>query len=242
MIGKIDYNARNLKSTKSAIIFDIDGVLVDVSQSYRIAIAKTAEYFTGKKVLPDEINELKQQTGFNNDWDLTEAIVKKRRVNVPYQKIVDKFQELYLGAQGKGGLIENEKWLLDLGVLGELSKKYLIGILTGRPREEALIPLRKAGVENYFKVIVAMEDCEGCGKPNPYGLNLAMKKLGVTDKTNSVYVGDVPDDMRAAKNAGIVGIGSLPPQNKTRELKERLISAGALKVMNEVNEIIKVVK
>jgi histidinol phosphatase-like enzyme len=65
-----------------------------------------------------------------------------------------------------------------------------------------------------------------------------MEKLGVIDKANSYYVGDVPDDMRAAKNAGIIGVGSLPPQNKTRELKERLISAGALEVMKEINEII----
>lgn len=243
---------------KRAIIFDIDGVLVDVSNSYRTAIAKTAEYFTRQEVLSEEINELKQQTGFNNDWDLTEALIKKRGVSVTYQKIVDKFQELYLGVNGKEGLmrsinssralsqsekglIENEKWLLDRNLLEDLSKKYLIGILTGRSREEAFIPLRKAGAEKYFSVIVAMEDCGGKGKPNPFGLNLVMEKLRVVDKANSIYVGDVPDDMRAAKNAGMIGIGCLPPQNKTNELKESLISAGTKEVLQEVNEIRKVV-
>ena len=31
-----------------AIIFDIDGVLIDVSKSYRVAIAQTAEFFLGQ--------------------------------------------------------------------------------------------------------------------------------------------------------------------------------------------------
>jgi histidinol-phosphate aminotransferase len=225
-----------------ALIFDIDGVLVDVSNSYRTAIAKTVEYFTKNEVQPLEISQLKQKTGFNNDWDLSEALIKKRGFSVPKEKIIEKFQELYLGKNGVGGLIENEKWLIRKGILEELAKKYALGILTGRPKEEAFIALDNACAKKYFKVIIAMEDCEGKGKPNPFGLNLALEKLRVLDKTGSVYVGDVPDDMRAAKNAGLIGVGSLPPQDKSNELKEILLNAGAKSVIFEVNEIIKVVK
>jgi len=35
---------------EKALLFDMDGVLVDVSQSYRLAIKKTAEYFAGQEV------------------------------------------------------------------------------------------------------------------------------------------------------------------------------------------------
>ena len=218
-------------------MFDIDGVLVDVSNSYRQAIAQTAEFFTKQKVLPEEIQELKQQTGYNNDWDLTEALIQKRGVRIPKEKIIDKFQELYLGANGKEGLIENEKWLLDKQILQDLSKRYLVGIVTGRPKEEAIIPLRKAGVEDYFKAIVAMEDCVGKGKPNPFGILLCLEKLGAQENKNAYYIGDALDDIRAAKNAEITAIGCLPPRNRSEELRKMMGNLGAKKVIDEVNEI-----
>jgi HAD superfamily phosphatase len=224
-----------------AILFDIDGVLVDVSNSYRQAIAQTTEYFTNKVVLPNEIQELKQKTGFNNDWDLTEALIKKREVTVSKEKIIEKFQELYLGSTTQKGLIENEKWLLDRELLAKLSKKYLLGIVTGRPKEEAFIPLKKEGVEKYFKAIVAMEDCKGLGKPNPFGIKLALEQLGLKNSTKAIYVGDALDDIRAAKSAGIIAIGCLPPKNKSTELRDLMIEVGASQVINEVNETLKVI-
>ncbi|MFA6269424.1 MAG: TIGR01548 family HAD-type hydrolase [archaeon] len=229
------------KGFKGVLIFDIDGVLVDVSNSYRQAIAQTTEYFTQQKVLSCEIQELKQQTGFNNDWDLTEALIKKRGGNIEKQKIIEKFQDLYLGANGKEGLIANEKWMLDKEILVELSKKYLIGIVTGRPREEAFIPLRKAGLEEYFRVVVAMEDCVGKSKPNPFGINLALEKLGAKGTVIAYYIGDALDDVRAAKSAGIIPIGSMPPGNSSIELKKKMRELGAVEVVNQVNEIVKVV-
>jgi len=224
-----------------AIIFDIDGVLVDVSNSYREAIKQTAEFFLKGNIEPNEINELKQKTGFNNDWDLTEALIQKRGLKIPKEKIIAKFQELYLGSGGKGGLIGNEAWLLNLDFLKNLSKEYEIGILTGRPKEEAFIPLKKSNSLKYFKSIIAMEDCGNMGKPNPFGLKLVLKELEITNKEESIYVGDTPDDMRCAINAGIIPIGCLPPKNKSSELKDALTKAGARVVLNEVNEIIRVI-
>jgi len=223
------------------ILFDIDGVLVDVSNSYRQAIAQTTEYFTKQKVLPSEIQELKQQTGYNNDWDLTEALIKNKGMEVSKQKIIDKFQELYLGKSGNEGLIENETWLLDKKLIKDLSGKYFLGLVTGRPREEAIIPLKKAGVKKYFKVLIGMEDCEGKGKPNPFGIKLALKKLGLADCVEALYVGDAPDDIRASKNAGIIAIGCMPPKNNSAELRKLMLELGANKVINQVNEIVKVI-
>jgi len=219
----------------------MDGVLVDVSNSYRQAITQTTEFFTGKNVLPKEIQELKQQTGYNNDWDLTEALIKKRGKIVPKQDIINKFQELYLGTNEKEGLISNEKWLLDKELLEALSKKYLIGLVTGRPKEEALIPLQKEGVEKYFCAIVAMEDCAKKGKPNPFGINLCLEKLGISGGETVCYVGDALDDIRAAKAAGIDAIGCLPPRNRSMELRKLMQNLGAKKVIEEVNELAELV-
>jgi len=226
-----------MNQEKKILIFDIDGVLVDVSNSYREAIKQTAEFYTNTKVTPKEIQSYKEKTGFNNDWDLTYAIIQSRGRGVLKEKVIEKFQELYLGVDKKKGFIENEKWLLNKKVLDYLSKKYLIGILTGRPKEEAFIALDKEGFRRYFGVIIAMEDCEGKGKPNPFGLFLALEKLGYPNSKNAIYVGDSLDDIRAAKNAGIRSIGCLPPKNKSNKLKQLMFSFGAFRVIKEVNEI-----
>src|SRR3989338_2424146 len=59
-------------SMKPLLIFDIDGVLVDVSKSYRAAIKQTVEHFTGKEITLEEIQALKNKGGYNNDWDAAE--------------------------------------------------------------------------------------------------------------------------------------------------------------------------
>lgn len=71
----------------NALIFDMDGVLVDVANSYREAIIQTVSlFFTAGMGLPEnghaeplltkaDVDLLKQAGGFNNDWDLTTAFV-----------------------------------------------------------------------------------------------------------------------------------------------------------------------
>ena len=70
---------------KGLIVFDMDGVLVDVSKSYRDAVRQTARlFFKGArswKNLPDplfpltDLAKVKQSGGLNNDWDLTFLVI-----------------------------------------------------------------------------------------------------------------------------------------------------------------------
>jgi HAD superfamily phosphatase len=57
-----------------AVVLDIDGVLVDVENSYRRAIIETIEQCYGATVDRDDIQRFKDAGGFNNDWELTDAI------------------------------------------------------------------------------------------------------------------------------------------------------------------------
>jgi phosphoglycolate phosphatase-like HAD superfamily hydrolase len=70
---------------KNLIVFDMDGVIMDVSASYRDVVRQTAGLFfqpaRGAEKLPDPLFELsdlaavKQSGGLNNDWDLTFAVI-----------------------------------------------------------------------------------------------------------------------------------------------------------------------
>ena len=56
-----------------AIVLDIDGVLVDVADSYRRAIVESIERVYGETIERDDVQRFKDAGGFNNDWELTYA-------------------------------------------------------------------------------------------------------------------------------------------------------------------------
>ena len=63
------------------LIFDMDGVIVDVSRSYREAIRQTAGYFLKRNVLMSEVGEIKNKPGMNNDWDAPYSLINKPTLN-----------------------------------------------------------------------------------------------------------------------------------------------------------------
>ena len=72
-------------SPLDVLIFDMDGVLIDVSKSYRETIRRTVHVylkqclgFSGAQlrwITPDDISLLKTAGGFNNDWELTSGLL-----------------------------------------------------------------------------------------------------------------------------------------------------------------------
>ncbi|NHN57533.1 MULTISPECIES: TIGR01548 family HAD-type hydrolase [Halorussus] len=56
-----------------AVVLDIDGVVVDVADSYRRAIVESIERVHGDTIEESTIQAFKDAGGFNNDWELTYA-------------------------------------------------------------------------------------------------------------------------------------------------------------------------
>ena len=86
-------------------VFDIDGVIRDVSGSYRRALADTVEHFTDSSHRPtsEEIDEMKAEGIWNNDWEASQELIKKFFDNlgqpmlISYEAIVKFFQGQYRG-------------------------------------------------------------------------------------------------------------------------------------------------
>src|SRR5712691_9917774 len=76
------------------IVFDMDGVLVDVSESYREAIQQTVEHFTGKRVTRADIQDWKNRGGWNDDWALSTAMIHAQGVDAAYDAVVEYFQSI----------------------------------------------------------------------------------------------------------------------------------------------------
>jgi len=56
-----------------AVVLDVDGVLVDVADSYRRAIVESVAHVYDDTIAKADVQEFKDAGGFNNDWELTDA-------------------------------------------------------------------------------------------------------------------------------------------------------------------------
>ncbi|MBO5948110.1 aminotransferase class I/II-fold pyridoxal phosphate-dependent enzyme [bacterium] len=219
--------------TNPTLVFDMDGVLIDVRKSFRKAIKETYKFFTQKEVQEEEIKELKNIGGYNNDWDLTEFLILKSGKKIKKEKIIQKFEEFYWN--NSNGFINNELPIFDKQQLEELSKKYNLVIFTGRPQKEALYTLELFKIKDLFSTIITMDDVGlDHQKPDTKGFELIKQRIFYDDIK---YFGDTVDDMICGTNAQIPVIGVLPPQDKTEILKKSLKNNGAMLVLDNITEI-----
>ncbi|MEQ8770029.1 MAG: aminotransferase class I/II-fold pyridoxal phosphate-dependent enzyme [Phycisphaerales bacterium] len=213
-----------------AILLDLDGVLADVSGSYRLAIEETARAF-GIELEPGAIARAKAAGDANNDWVLTRRLLEQRGVDAPLEAVVERFQSVYLG-DTKPGVREHERLIPSLGVIERLAARLPLGIVTGRPRAEAEWFLDRAGLRGLVASLVAMEDAPA--KPSPEPVSRALRELGVA---RAWMVGDTPDDVVAARGAGVVPVGVMAPGEDTEPGIETLERAGAARVIRDLEEL-----
>ncbi len=233
------------KISLRALLFDMDGVLVDVSRSYRRAIEETVEHFTGRQILPDTIQRYKNAGGFNDDWKLTHAIVTDTGMGVPFSRVVSEFQRRYRGDEWDGFIAE-EPPLVSRDALRKLCENRVMGIVTTRPQDEAQWTLSKFGWKEYFPLVVAREKHEGRFKPDPFALQHALAILDAAGRpvstTECAYVGVTVDDMRAARKADMWAIGIVPNYVDDRDAQAEILrSSGAHHIIFDSNELLDVV-
>lgn len=216
---------------RSALVFDLDGVLVDVSRSYRRAIGATVRELGGGEVAAEEVQALKDAGGFNNDWDLVEELLRRRNRPAPRERIVAVFNSLYRGANDDGLMLE-EEWLLPAPQLAALRATYRLAIFTGRPRADAEFVLRRFGVAEMFERVLALEDVRQ-GKPHPEGL-LALAQFFAPAAIRA-YIGDTVDDAACARGAQIPFLGIVLPGHPRPELaRRRFAELGCLGAATDV--------
>jgi phosphoglycolate phosphatase-like HAD superfamily hydrolase len=165
------------------------------------------------------------------------------------------FQEIYLGRPlfaayygqeprfYKGeGLIHRESLLIDPALLADLSRNHVLAIATGRPQAEADFPLDRFDLRKYFQLVITLDDCTweeekifiehgeriSLKKPDPFMLDriphLIRKKF-----SEHYYLGDMPDDMQAARSSktGYRGVGVILSATEPEKLRRDLLQAGA---------------
>ncbi len=214
-----------------ALIFDMDGVLVDVRASYREAIVQTAAHF-GAFVTPAQVDRRKEAGEASNDWEVTRDLLGEAGVDVPLDDVVRVFETLYEGSPGHPGLREREKLLVARETLERWAAARPLGIVTGRPRAQALAALERWELSHLFGAMVCMG--ETAPKPSAEPVLAAASALGVS---RVWMLGDTPDDIVAAREAGAVPLGVTWGAAVPGRAAVALRRAGAVRIARQVEEV-----
>jgi phosphoglycolate phosphatase-like HAD superfamily hydrolase len=171
------------------------------------------------------------------------------------------FQDWYEAK--KGYQLPDDETVLDVQqidrVLQSLASNYTLGIATGRPRTETIIPLTNLGLLQYFDAerVVTYDDVLAAeaslpepiklGKPHPFIVLQAIyphctpteivAKMGESHPAVA-YIGDAASDVVAAQAAGCRSIGVLTGFGQDLNYKQRLLaSMGCQQILPSILEL-----
>ena len=248
------------------ILFDIDGVIRSVENSYRLSLIKTVYKFSGWEPSYKDIDNAKNEGIWNNDWDLSLELIKRyiKKGNLkikipPRESIVKCFEKFYFGGDPNkdskywSGFITNEDLLVDKEFFDSLQNKGIIwGFVSGAEYASAKFVLEKRlGLKS--PPLISMGDAPD--KPDPKGfISLSKKLLGNKLGASNIpiaYVGDTIADINTVINARkeipsqkFISIGISPPHlhlksrlKERNEYEKNLKNAGADIILNCINEV-----
>ncbi len=185
---------RTEKMKYNTILFDLDGTLLYTLED----LADSINYMLIKYGFePHTIDEVRRFVG-NGLRKLVERALPEGAAYEHFEEFLKEFIEYYnchnlIKTEPYDGVIETTEELAEKGV------KMAIVTNKGQTASDSLI-------NDFFAphiTIVVGDDGKHKRKPDPEPIEIALKKLGVTDKSKVLYVGDSDVDAATGENAGL---------------------------------------
>jgi len=212
------------------VLFDLDGTLVDTAPDFVISLNNILKKY-GRDVLDfDRIRSFVSE----GSAKFTEIGFEITQGDPNFQTYRNEFLQEY-----KNNLI-NKSVVFDGidSVINYLKDSDIaFGIVTNKPYDYAL-PLVSYFKELSDSKVLICPDHLKESKPNPEGILLACKKIGVSP-SHTVYVGDHPNDLIAGKRAGTKTIGCLYGYSlsKDKNYKDSVIVKEASQIIDALKSI-----
>jgi 2-haloacid dehalogenase len=189
----------------NCILFDVDGTLLDFGQAEQEAILGTLEHFG----LPGGEDNAARFSAINAAlWEkLEKGEIKKDKL------VVRRFEQLLeaLGQKGDAVRINND-YMTRLSnaaptypgadeLLEELAEFATLATVSNGVAKVQVNRLEKSGLLKYFDEVFVSEKL-GVTKPSPKFFDLALKRLGITQREKVLVVGDsLAADIKGGRNA-----------------------------------------
>ena len=232
--AKLSTGRKKLERQPEILIFDVDGVLVDVRGTYWRSALETVRHLTGKRVTYAELHKWKSKPGFNDDWNMTAAWASSLGRPTSYEQAQAAFNRFYWGTGDKLGNVRNEKLIISARQIERWAKRYQLNLFTGRNRREFSYTFDNWPSTNRFKKIITVDDVKNI-KPHPEGL---YKILGKRDPASALYLGDNIDDALAARDAGVPFMAVIAPgEHGYRARAARFRELGAIALLPRATDL-----
>ena len=209
-------SSENRKLSVDAVMFDLDGTLIDTVPIYYEIIDIVFAELGVPAVSRETLMEAMDDGDFDWNYVLPDHM-KNRKIELTEKArgIVDEIAPPMFHKKIK--LIPGtDDFFKEIAITG-----IKIGLVTSTPAQMMaikMIPLSKAGLEKQLEVIVTADDVRS-KKPSAEPLVQCSQKLGVPPK-KCVYVGDTRVDIRAGKAAGMKTVGVLTGFDDYEALKK----------------------
>jgi HAD superfamily hydrolase (TIGR01548 family) len=225
---------KTLPTVPQILIFDVDGVLVDVRRSYWLSGLETMRFLTGKRVTWSELHKWKSKPGNNDDWNMVSNWATALGRPTTYEEAREAFQQFYWGKNGKSGNVRQEKLVVTARQIERWARRFELNLFTGRTRREFSYTFDRWPATRHFRSVITMDDVKR-KKPHPDGL---LKILGRRDPRTALYVGDNVDDALAARDAHVPFMAILPPGTfEYRKRAARFRELGALALLPRILDL-----
>lgn len=182
----------------SAVIFDMDGVLVDSEVHW----AKVESDFLSSIVPNWEPQDQMKLLGMSVK-DVHQLLIDDYGLNLDYQEYLAHYDKLADDIYGsKSKLIDGVQDLIEA-----LSQRgTALAIASSAPRSWISIVVQRFKFDPHFKAVVSAEDLSGPSKPDPAIYKLAAAKLGVAPE-DCVAIEDADKGLISASLAGMYCVG-----------------------------------
>ena len=178
-----------MKIKPEAILFDLDGVLIDSIDAWLASLNIALDQFNHKMITRE--NFIENYWGHDLHDTLNLIGIDQRAVavcNILYEQNLNEVK-----------LYPNVKSTLDK------LNGYKKCIITNTPKDNTNIILEKFELNQYFDAVVTSDDVV-CAKPNPEIVFKACRILNVKPR-NVIMIGDTKSDIEAGKSADCTVIG-----------------------------------
>jgi pyrophosphatase PpaX len=173
-----------------ALLFDLDGTLIDTFHLYLESYQRALEPYLGYRPGIEEIaaHRPSSERRFLEGW------IGEENAGECHAAVLRHYEALH-GSHCEGVYVGVREMLGALRSAG-----YPLGIVTGKGRAAWEITAREIDL-GPFDVVVTDDEVHAA-KPDPAGLLAAVEALGA-DAAHAVYVGDSVGDLEAGRNAGM---------------------------------------